>query len=185
MSQKNPVQRLGKLKVLVTEDRDGRDAAREAQDELDNERPRIRADCLPGGRNEMRPCPWYGCKYHLGLSINEETGSIQVRDLDTMVHTCNLDVSEIGGIPGSGRGAGITLEECGEITDLTRERMRQIEFQGMSHMRPLLVEAGVAPADWTRLQSALKRKSSTVSEPVVSTLPAPIGDSLPTDGEEP
>jgi hypothetical protein len=29
------------------------------------DRPRTRADCIDG----PRPCPWYGCRYHLGIKI--------------------------------------------------------------------------------------------------------------------
>lgn len=150
MSQKNPYQKLTQLKVLVKEDKDGQEAKREVGDELDELRPKIRADCLAGGINEMRPCPWYGCKYHLGLTLKEDTGSMSVRNLDEMVHTCDLDVAEIGGVPGSGRGSGITLEEAGEIMDLTRERMRQIEIRGMITLKQGLIARGMAPEDWGR-----------------------------------
>lgn len=30
-----------------------------------HKRPRTRLDCLPGGCNEQRPCPWVTCKWHL------------------------------------------------------------------------------------------------------------------------
>lgn len=164
MSHKNPYQKLTKLKVLVDEDKDGQEAKRECGSELDALRPRTRADCLPGGHNEMRPCPWYGCKYHLGLDINETTGSMAVRNIDDMVHTCDLDVAEIGGDPGSGRGSGITLEEAGEIMNLTRERMRQLEFRGMMLIKPILIAHGLNPEDWPR--SVLK-KPKIKSEPAI------------------
>lgn len=153
---KNPVQKLVHLKVLVDGDQEGKDACTEVGDDLDSQRPRTRRDCLPGGMNEMRPCPWYGCKYHLGLNINEDTGSMSVRNLDDMVHTCDLDVAEIGGDPGSGRGTGITLEEAGEIMELTRERMRQIEFRGLITLKPVLTKAGMAPEDWERRARAAR-----------------------------
>lgn len=162
MSQKNPYQKLVKLKVIVNEDREGQAARDEVGDELDELRPKIRADCLPGGINEMRPCPWYGCKYHLGLDINEETGSMAVRNLDDMVHTCDLDVAEIGGVPGSGRGTGITLEEAGEIMDLTRERMRQLEVKGMIMIKPIASAHGLAPDDHGR-PSVIRRKKVSVT----------------------
>lgn len=149
MSQKNPYQKLTKLKVLVEEDSEGKEAKRECASELDALRPKTRRDCLPGGSNEMRPCPWYGCKYHLGLDINDN-GSMAVRNIDEMVHTCDLDVAEIGGTPGSGKGTGITLEEAGEIMSLTRERMRQIEFRGLIELKPILIARGMAPEDWKR-----------------------------------
>lgn len=161
MSQKNPLHRLPQLKVIVDQDTEGQEARREVEGEIDELRPRKRGDCLPGGRNSQRPCPWYGCKYHLGLDINEDTGSMAVRNIDDMVHTCDLDVAEIGGQPGSGRGTGITLEEAGEIMSLTRERMRQIEFKGMSLIKPILIANGLSPDDWPR---CLLKKTKVKSE---------------------
>lgn len=150
LSLKNPYQKLVKLKVIVDGDQDAKDAQQDFGDELEELRPRKRADCLSGGINAQRPCPWYGCKYHLGLDINDETGSMSVRPLDAMVHTCDLDVAEIGGVPGSGQGAGISLEEAGEIMDLTRERMRQIEVRGLIKVKPVAVDRGLAPDDHDR-----------------------------------
>ena len=40
------------------------------------ERPVTRGDCLPGGCNGQRPCPWVSCKAHLALDVDERTGSI-------------------------------------------------------------------------------------------------------------
>jgi hypothetical protein len=59
--------------------------------------------------------------------VNPETGSIKLNfpDLEVweMEVTCALDVSERG---------GITLEEVGEILNLTRERIRQVEVKGLA-----------------------------------------------------
>ncbi len=89
---------------------------------LDIERPKTRADC----QQEQRPCPWVACKHHLYLDINPETGSIKINfpDLEPweMKHTCALDVADAG---------ALTLEEIGLITNLTRERIRQVEVRGL------------------------------------------------------
>jgi len=89
-------------------------------------RPETRAEC----REEMRPCPWVACKHHLYLDINPETGSIKINfpDLEPweLQHTCALDVAERG---------GITLEEVGEIMNLTRERIRQVEVRGLLKLK--------------------------------------------------
>ena len=88
----------------------------------DVERPKTRGDC----RDVMRPCPWVACKHHLYLDINPETGSIKINfpNLEPweLQHTCSLDVAERG---------GIVLEEVGEILNLTRERIRQVEVRGL------------------------------------------------------
>jgi len=93
---------------------------------VDIPRPTTRAEC----REELRPCPWVACKHHLYLDINPETGSIKINfpDLEPweLRHTCALDVAERG---------GITLEEVGEIMNLTRERIRQVEVRGLLKLK--------------------------------------------------
>jgi len=97
---------------------------------FDVERPTTRADCLAGGVNEERPCPWVSCKYHLALDVNPEIGSVKINFPDKepweLVETCALDVADRG---------GITLEEVGELTNVTRERTRQIETKGLLQLR--------------------------------------------------
>jgi hypothetical protein len=93
---------------------------------VDIPRPQTRDEC----RGEARPCPWVACKHHLYLDVNPETGSIKINfpDLEPwdLQHTCALDVAERG---------GITLEEVGEIMNLTRERIRQVEVRGLLKLK--------------------------------------------------
>jgi hypothetical protein len=93
---------------------------------VDVPRPQSRGECASG----ERPCPWVACKHHLYLDVNPETGSIKINfpDLEPwdLVDTCALDVA--------GRG-GITLEEVGEIMNLTRERIRQVEVRGLIKLK--------------------------------------------------
>jgi hypothetical protein len=95
---------------------------------VDEPRPRMRAECKEG----MRPCPWVSCKHHLYLDVNPETGSIKLNfpDLEVwdMKETCALDVADRN---------GITLEEVGEIMNLTRERIRQVEVRGLLKLKML------------------------------------------------
>lgn len=89
-------------------------------------RPTTRAEC----REEQRPCPWVSCRHHLYLDINPESGSIKINfpDLEPweLRETCALDVAERG---------GVTLEEVGEIMNLTRERIRQVEVRGLLKLK--------------------------------------------------
>ena len=93
---------------------------------VDDLRPQTRAEC----HGDVRPCPWVACKFHLYLDVNPETGSIKINfpDLEPweLTTTCSLDVAERG---------GITLEEVGEIMNLTRERIRQIEVRGLLKLK--------------------------------------------------
>ena len=93
---------------------------------IDEPRPRTRGEC----ENDIRPCPWVACKHHLYLDVNPETGSIKINfpDLEPweMSETCALDVAD---------RSGITLEEVGEIMNLTRERIRQVEVRGLLKLK--------------------------------------------------
>lgn len=100
--------------------------------------PVKRGDCLAGGSNTQRPCPWVSCKYHLAVEIGveEETES------------CTLDIAERG---------GLTLEEVGDIMGLTRERIRQIEQRAewkllrLATLRPDLFETNLDSREIKRL----------------------------------
>ena len=93
--------------------------------ETDYWKPRSRADCV----DMERPCPYVSCKYHLYIDVHPVRGSIKLNfpDLEVweMTETCALDVADRG---------GITLEEVGEIMNLTRERVRQVETAGLSKL---------------------------------------------------
>jgi DNA-binding CsgD family transcriptional regulator len=99
--------------------------------DLGYERPRTRGDCQHGPHAE-RPCPFVSCKHHLYLDVNDRTGSIKLNFPDMEVwelpETCALDIADRG---------GITLEEVGEIMNLTRERIRQLETRGLAKLKAL------------------------------------------------
>lgn len=94
--------------------------------ETDYWKPQTRSQC----QCFERPCPFVSCKHHLYLDVNPTTGSIKLNfpDLEVweMDETCALDVADRG---------GITLEEVGEIMNLTRERIRQVELRGLEKLR--------------------------------------------------
>ncbi len=96
--------------------------------ETDYWKPRTRADCV----DMERPCPYVSCKYHLYIDVHPVRGSIKVNfpDLEVweMTETCALDVADRG---------GITLEEVGEIMNLTRERVRQVETAGLGKLNAI------------------------------------------------
>lgn len=72
--------------------------------------PVVRGDCLPGGVNECRPCPYASCRYHLPAGAE----------------SCALDVADAG---------EHTLEVIASYFGVTRERIRQIEQQAFERLR--------------------------------------------------
>lgn len=94
--------------------------------ELESARPRTRGDC----RDAPRPCPFVGCKHHLYLDVNPETGTIKLNfpDLEPweLAETCSLDVADRG---------GAVLEDVGGIMNLTRERIRQVEVRALFQLK--------------------------------------------------
>jgi hypothetical protein len=88
-------------------------------------RPRTRGECVGG----HRPCPFVSCRHHLYLDVTPGTGAIKLNfpDLepDEMPETCALDVADRGGDP---------LEKVGELLNVTRERIRQLEVVALAKM---------------------------------------------------
>jgi hypothetical protein len=106
------------------------------------ERPVKREDCAQG----QRPCPFVSCKHHLFLDVSARTGAIKVNfpDLEVweMTESCAVDVADRG---------GATLEDVGTIMNLTRERVRQVEVQGLAKLEALQDRsASVAFRCWRR-----------------------------------
>lgn len=135
-----------------------------------------RGDCVNG----PRPCPLVSCRFHLYLDVNPNTGSIKLNfpglEVWDLKETCALDVADRG---------GVTLDEIGEIFNLTRERIRQIELQALHKLkrfkrgRELLV---VNPAGLRRRQprpilGSLRPFAPPAPPPAVS--PAALGRAVP------
>lgn len=88
-------------------------------------RPETRGECM----DEPRPCPWISCRHHLYAEVTSQ-GSLRITFPDKELHeldeTCALDVADRD---------GATLQEVGEITGLTRERIRQIEVKSLRKLK--------------------------------------------------
>lgn len=95
-------------------------------DEVLLKRPQTRADCIDG----PRPCPWVGCRHHLYLDVNPDTGSIKLNFPeqlpDELEHSCALDLASFD---------GITLEGVGSVLNITRERIRQVEVAALERIK--------------------------------------------------
>ena len=94
------------------------------------ERPKTRGECVNG----IRPCPFAGCSHHLFLDIGEETGTLKMnfpdREIEDLVETCSLDVADRG---------EHTLDDIGDVMNITRERVRQIEHKIRRRLVPGLL----------------------------------------------
>jgi hypothetical protein len=101
-------------------------------------RPRTRGECREG----LRPCPYFSCKYHLYLDI-KKNGSFKLNfpnvEIMDMQNSCSLDIAE--------QEPPQTLDEIGNLMNLTRERVRQIESRALRKLGPGLAEL-LADDDW-------------------------------------
>lgn len=92
---------------------------------VDVARPKTRGECA----RVERPCPFVSCQHHMYLDVSPKTGAIKLNfpDLDVweMRETCALDVADRG---------GATLERTGEMLNVTRERVRQMEKRAKARM---------------------------------------------------
>ena len=125
------------------------------------ERPRTRGDCA----GMARPCVFVSCRHHLGLDVSPKTGSLKWtmpdRAPDEMPagESCSLDVAD---------GGSTTLERVGELMNVTRERIRQMELSAAHHFVEV---AGPQLAEEFReaLGDALNRPGSSDSDDAESS----------------
>lgn len=103
-------------------------------------RPKTRGDCA----RVPRPCPYVACSKNLFLDVSE-TGSIILNfphlEPGQMPpdRSCALDLAERG---------TMTLEEIAVVTNLTRERIRQVEMRALlKRARPAAASLGLGPED--------------------------------------
>lgn len=85
-----------------------------------------------------RPCGFVSCRHHLYLGVNERTGSIKLNfpglEVWDLPESCALDVADRG---------EMTLEAVGELMNLTRERVRQLEASALEKLKALSELAAV------------------------------------------
>lgn len=119
---------------------------------VDVPRPRTRGDCAGG----QRPCPWVACKHHLYLDVSPDTGSIQIvhplREPGDLADTCALDVADRG---------DHTLDEVGQILNVTRERVRQIEVRALLKLKMASPSPDEIGADAGAFTTAGRRRRRT------------------------
>lgn len=89
-------------------------------------RPRTREEC----RNAPRPCPYVSCEYHRYLSV--KGNGVIVLNCPSVLpwelqDSCLLDLIEARG--------ELTLREVGELYNVSKERVRQLEEDALARLR--------------------------------------------------
>jgi hypothetical protein len=119
-------------------------------------RPKTRADCI----DAPRPCPYVSCSHHLYLDVSLDTGSVKFNfpdiEVDEMAESCALDVAD---------ESGATLERVGEVLNVTRERVRQVEVIALAKMRRFDEETADALASIAETDRKPVRKLPILREP--------------------
>lgn len=138
-------------------------------------RPKTRADCLPGGCNGARPCPWAGCKHNLYLDVNERTGSIKINhgcEPWELAESCALDIADRPADRGDGTlwDGEHTLDTIAAAMGITRERARQILVHALESIPAVLTAAELTELR-DALAESLEGEREDVREPVAPQLP--------------
>jgi hypothetical protein len=128
-----PQERLRPRVVLLKVVQSSEEVEEDVSILAEHPRPQRRGDCLNGGPNAQRPCPYVGCSMHLYLDVLEN-GAIRYnfpgKEVDELEETCALDVA-VGGATDTDEGDGVTLERIGKHMNVTRERVRQLIEQAL------------------------------------------------------
>ncbi len=96
--------------------------------------PVLRSECLPGGANAQRPCPYVSCRHHLAIvrinvpnSATRDDDLIRLRDEAAggdeawqVGPTCSLDVAEQG--PHAFAAVGAAIGRTAEMARLAVAR---------------------------------------------------------------
>ncbi len=106
---------------------------------VDVQRPRTRQDCLPGGCNAERPCPFVACRNNLYIDAGISATSFQLNMPDIepheMTHSCALDIADAG---------GMTARDIAAIWRVSHQRIFQIEVSAMRkaarHLREIAAD---------------------------------------------
>lgn len=146
----------------------------------DYPRPAAYGDCVAeGGPHVARPCPWLSCKHHVVHILSLEhpvTVALAAQDLPgTAAGSADLDAERVvlgwlGSTPYSCsidatlHGVGATLMGLGRLTGVTRERVRQIECNGIATLRE---RAGGPP-----VRTKLRRSAALDASPITDRIAA-------------
>lgn len=105
-------------------------------------RPKTWGDCQ---RAPVAPCPWVSCSMNLYLEVVAVPGrpdsppiikrNFPGRDIDDLTETCALRVASRGAGQDPSQGTGATLEEVGNLVNLTSQRIDQLVQGAFAKLR--------------------------------------------------
>ncbi len=112
--------------------------------DFDEPRPRTlpltRGECADG----PRPCPLVTCRHHLYVlhlshtALHVQYPNLPVEEaLEAMPETCSLDFADAVG--------GASLEDVGEAMGISRQRVQQIEAEGLAAVVGEARKEGLGP----------------------------------------
>ncbi len=107
-------------------------------EEYADQRPKTRGDCVGG----QRPCPWHSCRYNLAIDVEHKTITHNFPDIEpeniAPDRSCALDIADMG---------GVSLEDVAKMTNLTRERIRQVQEKAIEKVEKKLIQSGAIDED--------------------------------------
>ena len=114
-------------------------------------RPRTRGDCLKGGINAARPCPFTACSAHLGISVTHRKGPAIAelsQWMDDGLDTCALDVADreaAGAVERAkcDRSPYLGAPAIGRLLGLAKAGVQYIEEEAARKMVAALAAQGV------------------------------------------
>lgn len=118
--------------------------------EYEADRPRTRGDCLEGGINAQRPCPWVSCRHSLFLDVNEDGAikqnwsNLEVWD-ERIPHTCSLDVADAQAAKGP-KAQPRDFVAIGRLMNLTGTGAKKIIARAEANMRAEAEEHELEPS---------------------------------------
>lgn len=110
-------------------------------------RPRTRGDCLPGGPNAARPCPFVSCRYHLAVHVDGNEIAVVTEDPSTLPQTCTLDVADVT----DDSGRAVLLRDLEPYFGVTRENVRRLQMSAIRELAEGLYAVAGGEAEMERL----------------------------------
>lgn len=139
-------------------------------EEFEDQRPMTRRDCLPGGVNEQRPCPWVSCSHHLAIDVNE-AGSLRTNfpgmSLGEMPATCALDIAESEDHPMRADDQPMSADRVGFYTNMVATNVQRLERVYLDKLAHVLADGDEEELDIARknIRARLTRFVKRPTEP--------------------